>query len=479
MTGERSRIRKNSFFSFLSSAIRLGANMLLFVGIARFYGPEAFGQFTTAHTYLTIFYLLADFGFDVFLTTEIARDRSRIAEIFGKVFPLKFVFSLGALFLMCLIGFYSPVSPTTKVLMFVFSVGIIGNALSSSIFSLFKGLENFQHETWTSFIQNLILICGLLILGYLHAPIVYLAMFFVLTRIFGFIVIWQIAIRKIGARSFGLSHHNFGSVLRYSWPYGIHLLFGSLYFQLDTILLSYMRGDQTVGNYQAVMKLIVFVFLLTDIINNALLPVLSRYHVSDRIRWVASGKFLAKTFLYISLPFGVIFLLYPGQILSLIYGSENYAMAASVLRIFAMVLVLRFGAETFALLLTTSGNQFSRMVIAIVATVINFGINLYAIPKYGMMGAAVTSLVTNSFTAISYLVAVKRHSFDATILTDSRILITISIVAAFSFALWRFQSDSFIVGLILIIGVLPMTMFFLGYDKNERKQVLALSKIGW
>ena len=48
------RIGSNSFFSILTQFIRLLANAVLFIGIARVYGVEAFGQFTTAHTY-TIF----------------------------------------------------------------------------------------------------------------------------------------------------------------------------------------------------------------------------------------------------------------------------------------------------------------------------------------------------------------------------------------------------------------------------------------
>src|SRR5882762_8439858 len=96
MRSRLSRIHWNSLYSFLSQAIRLLTNFLMFVGIARFYGAEAFGQFTTAHTFSTIFIIFADFGFDSLLTTEIARNRDHAAELAQRYFSLKIICAVGA-----------------------------------------------------------------------------------------------------------------------------------------------------------------------------------------------------------------------------------------------------------------------------------------------------------------------------------------------------------------------------------------------
>jgi len=94
---EASRIRNNSVFSFLSISSRLVANVVVFWIIARVYGPELFGQFTFAQTLATIFILFADFGFDILLTNEIARDRDKAKALFQQFFSLKLIFSLVAL----------------------------------------------------------------------------------------------------------------------------------------------------------------------------------------------------------------------------------------------------------------------------------------------------------------------------------------------------------------------------------------------
>ncbi|HED05429.1 MAG TPA: hypothetical protein ENI61_01945, partial [Ignavibacteria bacterium] len=62
---EAKRIRKNYLFSFLSISSRLIANVIVFWIIARYYGPDIFGQFSLAHTIATISILLGDFGLDL------------------------------------------------------------------------------------------------------------------------------------------------------------------------------------------------------------------------------------------------------------------------------------------------------------------------------------------------------------------------------------------------------------------------------
>jgi len=83
---EAIRIKKNSFFSLISIASRLVANVIVFWLIARIYGPENFGIFTFAHTTATILILLADFGFDILLTTELSKNISDAKNIFQNIF---------------------------------------------------------------------------------------------------------------------------------------------------------------------------------------------------------------------------------------------------------------------------------------------------------------------------------------------------------------------------------------------------------
>lgn len=471
------RIKRNSFFSFLSSFIRLFTNFLLFVGIARIYGPEAFGQYTIAHTYLILFYILADFGFDLLLTTEIARSPDRTSELVKRFLPLKMMFALGSIVFMVLIAAISNFSPPTQLLMIVLSISIIGNSITSFFFALFKGHEMLYEETRTSFLQNIFLLIGLSILGLLHAPLIYIALLFACSKLIGVLLIVPRTSKFVKLNTFKISLAGWSKTFKQGLPFGIHLLFGTLYFQLDTILLAYWKDDVSVGLYQAVMKLIVLILVIPDVLISALLPTLVRLHSENRERWIRLNTLLGKTLMFIGLPFSILLFVYAGEIIRLVYGSGSFIESVPILRIFAFILFVRFTSETFALILTTSQRHTTRMYIVVAVTFLNLLLNAYAIPRFGIKGAAVVSLITNAIAGILYLGVVAYRSFKPIFLFNIRqILVTgITIMMAISFI--ALGIHSLVIGLIIMMIIYAFIVYFIGYSQEDRSLLFAFQNI--
>lgn len=164
-------LRRNSFFALSSTAIRLLSNAVMFIVIARFYGPESFGQFTTAHTLSTIFILLADFGFDMLLTTQIAADNQRASVILPRMLGLKLVFSFFASTIMCAVPLLGNLSVQASKLIYIFSLYVFFSAALNFFFALFKGYEEFQHEALISLLLNVLLLVALIFLGFMKASL--------------------------------------------------------------------------------------------------------------------------------------------------------------------------------------------------------------------------------------------------------------------------------------------------------------------
>ncbi|MBI4809968.1 MAG: flippase [Ignavibacteriales bacterium] len=450
---------------------RMFSNMLLFIGIARFYGPEGFGQFTIAHTYLTLFYIVADFGFDLLLTTEVARSRDRSVEFVRRFLPIKMIFALGSIAVMSIIAIVSHFSEATKTLMFFLSISIVGNALTSFFFSLFKGHEQLYEETRTTFFQNLFLLCSIAILGLLHVQLIYIAVAFVLSRMLGVFLIFPRLRKIVVLDSIKMTFSGWQSTFKKGLPFGIHLLFGTLFFQLDTLLLAYWLGDRAVGQYQAVMKLIVLILVVPEVLINALLPVLVRLHSEDKVRWLQMNKLLEKTLLFIGFPFAIILFVYADQIITIVYGSNGYSESIPVMRIFALILLVRYSVETFALMLTTSHRQTERMTIVIGVTVLNFILNAYAIPQFGIVGAAIVSLITNLTAGTLYLFIAKKGNFEMGRLIDFRMVILFILTLLISLGLWYNARGVFSIGIIFIFLVYILFYYFIGYAREEKTSI--------
>jgi O-antigen/teichoic acid export membrane protein len=472
---EAVRIRKNSVFSLLSISIRLVANILLFMLIARFYGAKIFGQFTFAHTLATIFILFADFGFDVLLTTEIARDKKNTSSTFQTFFSLKFIFCLVALIGMWIVALTKDISFSSRTLILIFSFFVIFTALNNFLFALFKGYEQFKFETKISFITNVSLLVILIVLAVLNISIYIVAIAFVVTRILGLVISMYTAFKVVPEITFRLHFGNWSKVRSQVFVFGMQLLFGNLFFQLDTLLLSFWRSDSEVGIYQAVFKLIALPLVIPDVLINTLLPVLSRLHAENSIHWQKLGYLMNKTLVLVSLPISLILFVYAAPIIKIVYGKSEFYAAIPILKIFAIILLIRFFVETYALLLTTSGNQIKRMAVVICGTFLNLIINYFLIQKYGIWGAAITSLITNIAVGLGYII------FSYKMLTTNFITLRILIPIIILFALLLFFSNNSIINFWIeapLLFVFTSIGFYLfAFSKEERNLLLAEQKM--
>jgi len=404
---EISRIRRNSIFSLLSISSRLVANVIVFWFIARYYGPEVFGQFTLAHTISTLFILFADFGFDILLTTEVAREKNLANKFFRQFFSLKIVFTSAALIVMWVLALINNFSPASRNLILVFSFYTVFTTLTNFLFALYKGFENLEYETKVSLLINLSLLLTIVLLILLKADIIFIGLAFVVTRFFGFIVGIYYSRKVLPEISYKLLFDGISEIKGKVLVFGFHLFFSYLFFQIDTILLSFWKGDYEVGIYQSVFKLIMLPLVIPDIFINTLMPVLARLHSENIEKWKKVGYMMNKLLIAVVLPMSVILYIYSEQIIYLIYGKQNYSSAIPILKVFAVILFVRFSLETYALMLTTSNRQVIRLRVVIFATILNLILNSFFIPEYGAFGAAIVSLVTNTFVGAAYILSTK------------------------------------------------------------------------
>lgn len=475
MRDQASRIKRNSLFAFLSHFFRMLTNVVLFISIARSYGPEEFGQFTAAHTLATVFLFLADFGFDTLLASEVARDRKNAFVLVRRLFSLKLAFALAASLLMILTALVQGVSAPTRLLMMVFSSFVFLSALMNFFFALFKGVEEMQYETWISFAANLLLLCVVLALGYAGASLLVIAIAFTASRVIGLMLTWHTARRQGFAVpiSFSFSgRSDLGIVL----VFGLQALFGNLFFVQDTLLLSAWSGDYQVGIYQSVFKLISVVLVVQEVVVVALLPALSRLYLENREGWSKYGGLASRTLLFIALPIALAFVIYADRIVTLIYGATDYNEAIPILRIFGLIVLIRFSVEAYALMLTTSQRQKRRLWVVAGATVFNLLLNWYAIPRWGPLGAAVVSLTTNLLVGVGYVAATGRLFYDWFL--NIRPLVPLMCAVAIGVALWNLYWVSPLVTAPLALLFLSAIILWFGFTQEERHLVFARGGFG-
>lgn len=459
---------KNLFFSLFAVTFRLVANVFVFWLLARGYDPYIFGQFTFAHSLATTLIVIADFGFDVFLTTEISATKKNIQSIFWNLFSYKLLFTSFSMSGMLVFAALLNASINTKVLVFLFSFFLASTTLTNFMYALFRGLENLGYEMKVSMIMNSILVVILPILLILKTNIIIIAAVFITSRILGLILAYNYSSQLIGKVCFRDMFQGYVQIRKKMLVFGIHFVFSFLFFQLDTILLLLLKGEYDTGIYQAVFKFVMLPLAIPEIIINVLLPVLTRLFTENKEEWVRVGNLLNKSLLLIIVPISLTLFIYSDELVELVYGAK-YLSASPVLKIYSIIILVRFFLEPFALMLTTSARQYIRLYTVVIATILNLVLNLFLIPIAGIKGAAIVSLITNIFVGLTYIVFNKEVLKAWFINKESRFFILVIIlqvpIVIFSYNVME------------ILGLFVIVFFFVFTTKiylssNEKKRLL-------
>jgi O-antigen/teichoic acid export membrane protein len=207
-----------------------------------------------------------------------------------------------------------------------------------------------------------------------------------------------------GARRIHITYHAgraaFAKLWREAWPAGVSMTMASVYFFIDTAMLRPLAGEVAVAHYSVAYRIMTFVLMVPVLFSNVLFPVFSRL-------WALGAPSLRPFFqksLGVLLALGLtVFATVPlisVDIMSVVYEQE-YRTSAPTLVILCIAIAAVFAAYPHVILLLASGHQRVMMVISTLGALLNVGMNLWAIPRYGIEGAAWTTVATEGFIVCS------------------------------------------------------------------------------
>jgi O-antigen/teichoic acid export membrane protein len=178
-----------------------------------------------------------------------------------------------------------------------------------------------------------------------------------------------------------------GTLRRDVAPIGIGVLLSSLYFRIDVYFLEFWRGLEEVAGYNAVFRLVEATRLIPAAVLAVTFPSMCRARDLS-ILGAVGGPLAGGGFVLMA----VVAALAPGLV-GVLYGS-TYVDAVPALRVLAMALPLFF--LNYALTHQVIGWDGQRAYVTVTAAALaaNIGANVALVPRYGMLGAATATAVT-------------------------------------------------------------------------------------
>lgn len=406
MSTEQTKVAANTTWFTLALVLQKIISFVYFTYLARVLGAENLGQYVFALSFVAIFSIVVDFGTNHFITREVAKDHSLSQKLLSNIFGFKVFSSILAVSLIFLVINLLDYQSLTKQLILIATILMLVESLVISSYAIIRGWHNLRFESFgTIGVQILVTVFGIITLQFTTDLKILLAVLLGANIINLFYVLillrWKIKLKiKL---LFDLLYWQ--KIFLVILPFALAAGFTKIYGAFDQVLLSKLASNVALGFYAVAYKLTFALQFLPLALVASLYPAMSTYFTHDK-------QMLNKAFtravyyliiLTIPLTFGVIFL--ADKFILTLYTAEYIG---SILPLQILIISLLFLFINFPLgSLLNAANKQARNTLNIgLAMIFNISLNLFLIPKYQAVGAAIASLLSTLFLFIlNWLVA--------------------------------------------------------------------------
>jgi len=394
------RIFKNAFVLLSAHVASKVLAFLYIMYAARYLQASGFGVLSFALALAGIFGVLADIGLQPLITRELARDGDQVKKYLSNINCIKMILSaVVIIFMMLTVYLLGYPSQTMWVVLFI-GVYVILGSFTEMIYSVFRAYEQMELVSLGIILKDLLLFSGIIYAVVNMFSIIGIAAIYMVSGtivLFYAFAVLNLRVLKPGSRwlpwMVGLDFKFWKLIIKKALPFGLSAFFVMLYFWVDSVMLSVMKGDEVVGWYNAAYRIVLVFMLIPAAVVNALFPVISRYFKTSSEDLIAMYEKAFKYLVMTGLPIGVgVSFFAPGIILVVFGPSYNPAVPALQVLIWAGVLV--FPTTLFGTVLASIDRQSLGMYSVGLCALMNILLNMIFIPRFSYLGASYATLIT-------------------------------------------------------------------------------------
>lgn len=378
-------------------------------------GTQEYGIYFMIYNFTFVINIFLDMGIVNFNNRHIAQNSQKLKSYFPSIVSLRLllgvVYAVIAFAGAAIMG-YSPRQ------MYLLGILAFNQFLLSFILYLrsnISGLLMFTVDSLVSVLDRVLLIIFCLILLYSkHFAGNFKIEWFIYSQTAAYaltaLAAFCIVARKSGFKTLKWDGAFFVNILKQSFPYALLTLLMACYNRIDLVMLKQLipgtDGEIQAGIYAHAYRLLEALNNFSYLFAVLLLPLFSKMIASkENVKGIVSVAFNLLT--VFSFAFASICLFYSYDFMNVLYDDEVLRSAKVCQLLMFCLPGMSFG-YVFGTLLTANGSLKQLNILATIGVVLNVSLNLVLIPKFGVIGAACTGIVTQSSVALMQLFCVKK-----------------------------------------------------------------------
>lgn len=432
--------------------------LITFPYVSRILMPSGVGKVNFATSVINYFSMIAQLGIPTYGIRACARvrdDREKLTRTAHELLFINIVMSIISYLGLFIALMTVPRLQSERLLYVIVSFTIILTTIGMEW--IYKALEQYTYITVRSLIFKFISVIAMLLL--IHSKSDYLLYGAIsifaasASNIFNFINVHKyIGLRPVG--NYNVRQHLKPVMIFFSMSVAT-----TVYTNLDTVMLGFMKNDAEVGYYTAAVKIKNILVSIVTSLGTVLLPRASYYIQKGEIE---QFKYLSKKALnfvcLLATPLVIYFILYAKQGILLLSGQAYGPAVLPMQLIMFTVLFIGMSNITGIQILVPLGYERTVLYSVIAGAITDLVINFLLIPELASSGAAIGTLVAEAVVLIIQYFSVRKQIPDLfRSIKYYKIVIAIMFASAVSF--WV----SFLNLHIFITLLLSATLFFAIY----------------
>ncbi len=376
--------------------------------LAKSLGVESFGLYTVALAYFSIISSISDFGFNRYLIREVAKNKLKVYELFCNIgmFRLTITSVIFGIFAISLYLFDPDKLRTSLILLAV--LAILPQSIALTLDGVFIALQKFQFSVIALLLASLAnALIGLFLINKGFGNAGAINALTISQLIYGISLFTILGFSK-GLHFSRVELSIIKKALIGGLPYSLLGILGLIYFRIDAILLSYIKGSFETGLYGAAYRVLEVIVFIPSALGTALFPTLSRMHdnKSQKIKEIYFKSVGITAVISILIVLGYLTIL-PFIIRIFL---QDYLKSLEAIRILSLAIPFMFLHMVSASFVLSSERYLRGIILlSIIPVTFNILMNLSFIPIYGFIGASWVTVLSDILSFVLIFIFIKKN----------------------------------------------------------------------
>ncbi|EET2948936.1 O41 family O-antigen flippase [Escherichia coli O41:H45] len=393
------KIAKNSGWLLMERCTRLTLGLLVSTWIARYLGPDQYGVLSYVIAFIAFFQAILPLGMDGIIVRDISKNEKDSGAILGTIIITRFTLGLILWFAIIILTtiIYSLKSEYTLL------SAIIGASLIFQAADTIDLWFQSQSQSKRTVVAKLLayISVNLLKIGMLifKCPLYAFAIATLLEFIFSSIGLIIAFTRFRPTVKLAFSSLIIKKFLGESWPFLISSIAIIIYMRIDQMFIKYYLPLNDLGIYSAMLPLATLWSFIPMTLSISVSPFLTKAKMESEEKYQKILCFTFKLFSMLGWLICIPVCVFSDYIVSLLYGPQ-YQTGAVVLSILIFTNLFIYQGVAQSLWIINERKGKLSLLKTILGAIVCIVANLILIPKYGIIGAAISAVLAQFTSAI-------------------------------------------------------------------------------